>query len=151
MALTKKEQDKINLRGSHTFTQEEKSAGGKRSAEVRRMKKTMRELAAQINDLQAREKDLEDLTLSEEDGEKIDRQYAFLLRVYAAAMAGNDKAMKMWIDLSDDLKSARQELEIEKLRAEVEMLKRGQGKEEALPTFVFTFTDFSMDDTGGKK
>lgn len=112
----------------------------------------MRELAAFINDLPAEDKTLAaNFPTEDEEGNaiEINRHFAFMLKVYKQAMAGNVKAMKLWIELSDDLDAKRKELEIERLKAEIEEMKGGS-KDKQLPTFTFNFTDCSMPD-GGKK
>ena len=142
-----------NLRPcEYHLTAEDGRRGGIASGEARRKKKTMRELAAFINNLPAEDKTLAaNFPTEDEDGNAIDinRHFAFMLKVYSEAMKGNVKAMKLWIELSDDLNAKRKELEIEKLQAEIEEMKGG-GKDKQLPTFTFNFTDCSMPD-GGKK
>lgn len=111
----------------------------------------MRELAAFINDLPAEDKTLaENFPTEDEEGNAIDinRHFAFMLKVYKQAMSGNVKAMKLWIELSDDLDAKRKELEIERLKAEIEEMKGGS-KDKALPTFHFNFTNCSMPDGDG--
>lgn len=135
---------------AHTLTTEENRRGGIKSGEARKRKKTMRELAAFIGSLPAKQLKKEDLGQLPDDEEiDIDRHLEFMLKVNEVAMTGNVKAMKLWLDMIDDLDKKKKELEIEKLQAEIEEMKGG-GKDKQLPTFTFNFTDCSMPD-GGKK
>lgn len=147
-----------NLRPSeYVLTPEQGRLGGIKSGETRRRQKTMRELAAFINSLPAKELRKEDLgTLP--DGEDIDinRHLEFMLKVNSLAMSGNVKAMKLWIDMMDELDKKKKELEIEKLKAEIEEMKKEKGDGATVPVFNFTFKNFGMDDgdiddKGGKK
>lgn len=134
MPLTKKEQDKINLCGTHELTQEERRAGGIASAQKRKELKTMRELANIVNGLPSHGKGKTEILAQYGDdlkAEEINKQMVFIFRVYSEAMAGNVKAMKLWIDLSDDLNAKRKELEVEKLQAEVDELKREADRSDA--------------------
>lgn len=133
--------------GEYVLTPEQGRLGGIRSGETRRRQKTMRELAAFINSLPAKQLKKEDLGTIP-DGEDIDinRHLEFMLKVNSLAMSGNVKAMKLWIDMMDELDKKKKELEIEKLKAEVEALKKGTMDGAAVPVFNFTFKNFSMDD-----
>lgn len=125
MPLSKAEQDKINLKpGGYKFTTEEQAKGGKASGEAKRQKKTMREIAAQINAMNPSQKQLKEMT--KDMGtlpEDVNRQFAFMFAVYTKATKGDVKAMKLWTEITDELATKKKELEIEKLQAELDELK----------------------------
>lgn len=106
---------------AHTLTVDEQSAGGKASGEARRRKKTMRELAVIVNSLPLSPKNKAQLP----DGIKEDEmtfQMAFIIKVYQQALKGDTKAMRLWVDLSNTLDEEKNELEIKKLKAEINKL-----------------------------
>lgn len=124
MPLSKAEQDKINLANGHRLTNEDRVKGGKASGEAKRQKRTMREIAAQINAMNPSQKQLKamtkDLGTLPED---VDRQFAFMFAVYTQATKGDVKAMKLWTEITDELATKKKELEIEKLQAELDEIK----------------------------
>lgn len=157
---TKKEQDKINLRGTHKFTADERRAGGIRSAQKRKELKSLNEVVCRINAMQALGKMPNDILQrygdfvgDEKDGFEMNNQAVFAFRVFSAAMSGDTRAMKQWMEMSDHFSDQKKALEIEKLsaeveklRAEVEAMKRDRGQGSEAPTFIYKFDDFSMDD-----
>ena len=112
--------------GAHKLTAEEVKKGGEKSVEVRRKKRSLREAADLFNSMKPKETDIDTVVseLGEVSPEDIDRQMAVIAKLYKMAMSGNVKAMKLYIELSDDDSHDRKQLENEKLRAEVEELRR---------------------------
>ena len=95
--------------------------GGIKSGETRRKKKTMRELAKIVNSLPLSSKNKAQLP----DGIKEDEatfQMGFIIKVYQQALKGDTKAMKLWVELSNTLDDKKTELEIKKLKAEINRL-----------------------------
>ena len=111
----------------HTLTQEDSVKGGQKSGEARRKKRTLREAANLFNAIKPKDTDIEIVTseLGEVSNEEIDRQVVAIAKLYKMALAGNVKAMKLYLDISDDEDGEKRRLENEKLKAEVEELKRG--------------------------
>ena len=164
MPLSKEEQDKINLCGTHTFTDEERRKGGINSAAARKERKALNELVDSINQLKDKVNEPIIRANNEFSGE-IDKQTVLLFKVYELAMKGDTTAMKMWLDLSDERNARKKDLdleklraditrqesetkrtlaEVEKLRAEIDALKKGKESGREAPTFIFKFKDFSM-------
>lgn len=164
MPLSKEEQNKINLCGNHTFTDEERRKGGVNSAAARKDRKAINELVDSINQLKDKVNEPIIRANNEFSGE-IDKQTVLLFKVYELAMKGDTTAMKMWLELSDERNAKKKDLdleklradiarqeaetkrthaEIEKLRAEIETMKKDKASGAEAPTFVFKFKDFSM-------
>lgn len=129
MPNSKQEQDKINLCGTHTFTDEERRKGGINSAAARKKAKSMNEVVSLINTLNATGKQADDIrakygdVFNGEDDFDVNKQTLFAFRVYTAAMSGDTRAMKLWNEMSDQFADRKKSLEIERLAAEVEKLK----------------------------
>lgn len=82
--------------------------GGKRSGEVRRRKKALRKMAEIINELPMSENNKRVFKAMGIDESDLNNQSLFLMRLFNTAIGTNNappnvKAMKLWIDLSDDL------------------------------------------------
>lgn len=126
---TKKEQDKINLRGTHKFTDEERRRGGINSAATRKKAKSMNEVVSLINTLNVSGEQADDIranygdVFNGNDDFDVNKQTLFAFRVYSSAMSGDTRAMKLWMEMSDQFSDQKKALEIEKLSAEVEKLK----------------------------
>ena len=134
--------------GGHKFTPEERSQGGKKSAEIRKKKRSLRDALQFINGMipGVDEYNLVKSQLDDIDPEDIDRQTAVLVRLYKLAMSGDVKAMKLYLEYSDDEDGERRRLENEKLKAEVESMKGNKNGATAAPVFQFVFEDASLDD-----
>lgn len=111
--------------GAHKLTAEELKKGGEKSVEVRRKKRSLREAADLFNSMKPKETDINTVVseLVEVSPEDIDRQMVAIAKLYKMAMSGNVKAMKLYIELSDDDSHDRKRLENEKLKAEVAKLR----------------------------
>lgn len=132
--------------GGHKFTPEERSQGGKKSAEIRKKKRSLRDAIQFINGMMpgVDECNFIKSELDDINPEDIDRQTAVLVKLYKLAMSGDVNAMKLYLKYSDDEDGECIRLENEKLKAEVAAMKKGKESGTEAPTFVFKFKDFSM-------
>lgn len=139
-----------NLRPcEYKLSQEEAKKGGIRSGQVRKQKKTVAEYLKKWADSEVSEKDkkvLQALGLSEEATNRT----LLVIPLIKKASSGDMKAMQMVIELLGEDK--KKELEIKKLRREIELLKAetqklrmmtGEDREE-LPQIVFEIKDTSI-------
>ena len=139
-----------NLRPcEYKLSQEEAKKGGIRSGQVRKQKKTVAEYLRKWADSEVSEKDkkvLQALGLSEEATNRT----LLVIPLIKKASSGDMKAMQMVIELLGEDK--KKELEIKKLRREIELLKAetqklrmmtGEDREE-LPQIVFEIKDTSI-------
>lgn len=110
-----------NLRPcEYKLSQEEAKKGGIRSGQVRRQKKTVAEYLKKWADSEVSEKDkkeLEALGLSEEATNRT----LLVVSLIQKASKGDTKALQMVLELLGEDK--KKELEIKKLRREIELLK----------------------------
>lgn len=110
-----------NLRPcEYKLSQEEAKKGGIRSGQVRRQKKTVAEYLKKWADSEVSEKDkkeLEALGLSEEATNRT----LLVVPLIQKASKGDTKALQMALELLGEDK--KKELEIKKLRREIELLK----------------------------
>ena len=110
-----------NLRpGEYKLSQEEAKKGGMRSGQVRKQKKTVAEYLRKWADGEVSEKDkkaLQALGLSEEATNRT----LLVIPLIKKASSGDTKAMQMVLELLGEDK--KKELEIKKLRSEIELLK----------------------------
>lgn len=110
-----------NLRpGEYKLSQEEAKKGGIKSGQVRKQKKTVAEYLRKWADSEVSEKDkkvLQALGLSEEATNRT----LLVIPLIKKASGGDMKAMQMVIELLGEDK--KKELEIKKLRREIELLK----------------------------
>ena len=110
-----------NLRpGEYKLSQEEAKKGGIKSGQVRKQKKTVAEYLRKWADGEVSEKDkkaLEALGLSEEATNRT----LLVVPLIKKASSGDTKALQMALELLGEDK--KKELEIKKLRREIELLK----------------------------
>ena len=110
-----------NLRPcEYKLSQEEAKKGGIRSGQVRKQKKTVAEYLRKWADGEVSEKnkkELEALGLSEEATNRT----LLVVPLIKKASSGDTKALQMALELLDEDK--KKELEIKKLRREIELLK----------------------------
>ena len=118
--MERKKEDNL-IPQAHTLTVDEQSAGGKKSGEARRRKKTMRELAVIVNSLPLSSKNKAQLPDGIKENE-MTFQMGFIIKVYQQALKGDTKAMKLGVELSNTLDEERNKLEIKKLKAEIKKL-----------------------------
>lgn len=96
--------------------------GGIASGIARRKKKSMKELAKMVNSLPLSEQSKKNLPDEFKNEEDATYQLGFILKVYAQAVKGDVKAMRLWIDLSNPYSEERDKLELKKLKAEINKL-----------------------------
>ena len=107
----------------HILTDEDRKRAGKRAQEKLKEKKTYQEMAAALNERMPTAKNLEELRKRGFKDNEVNNQFLFVYSVFMRATKGDVKAMKLWLELTSPIPQERENLELEKLKAEIEQMK----------------------------
>lgn len=95
--------------------------GGKKSGEVRKEKAELRKLFMQFANMRPTEKESKQLVAMGFDDENLTNMTAYVVSLFKNGAKGNSKALEIGVDLL--LNNNKKELENEKLKKEIEILK----------------------------
>ena len=107
----------------HVLTDEDRKRAGKRTQEKLKEKKTYQEMAEALNERMPTAKNLEELRKRGFKDNEVNNQFLFVYSVFMRATKGDVKAMKLWLELTSPIPQERENLELEKLKAEIEQMK----------------------------
>ena len=95
--------------------------GGKKSGEVRKEKAELKKLFMQFANMRPTEKESKKLVAMGFDDENLTNMTAYVVSLFENGAKGNSKALEIGVDLL--LNNNKKELENEKLKKEIEILK----------------------------
>lgn len=97
------------------------SKGGKKSGEVRKQKAELKKLFMQFANMRPTEKESKQLVAMGFDDKDLTNMTAYVVSLFKNGAKGNSKALEIGVDLL--MNNNKKELENEKLKKEIEILK----------------------------